>query len=141
MKMELELQLSKKYTQLFVDSDKPPTESLMCFGCDHGDGWFFIIEAMCHLIDQHIKNDGWDQKASYKFVQIKEKFGGLRVYDYGADDYIRGVIDMAESLSYRVCELCGDQGSKYHSGMWVKTLCETHAEENGYEKYSCEEEP
>jgi len=141
MNTDLEKNLSEKYPQLFSDSNKPPTESLMCFGCDHGDGWFFIIEAMCHLIDQYIKNGDWKHEYPYKFVQIKEKFGGLRVYDHGADDYIRGVIDMAESLSYRVCELCGSSGSKFHFGMWVKTLCGACAAQNGYEKYRPGDEP
>lgn len=141
MKAELEHELVNKYPNLFADRSLPPTKSLMCFGCDHGDGWFFIIESMCHQISQHISNGGWEYEDPYKFVQIKEKFGGLRVYDHGSNEYIRGVIDMAESMSYRVCELCGNQGSKYHSGMWVKTLCQTCADKNGYEKYRPEEEP
>lgn len=141
MRQELERILSDRHPQLFSGAKKPPTESLMCFGCDHGDGWFSIIESMCHLIDQHIKNGGWKHEEPYKFLQIKEKFAGLRVYDHGADEYVRGVIDMAESLSYRVCEFCGGKGSKFHSGLWVKTLCGACANEHSYEKYKPEDLP
>ena len=134
MRAELEQKLIAKYPQLFADSKKPPTESLMCFGCDHGDGWFSLIEAICHLVDQHIANGGWKGEEPYKFLQIKEKYGGLRVYDHGSDDYIRGVIDAAESLSYRICEICGSPGKTCSSGIWVKTLCGTHADELGYKR-------
>ena len=43
-------------------------------------------------------------------IQVKEKFGGLRFYYSGGDDYIRGLVDMAESMSYKTCEVCGSPG-------------------------------
>ena len=57
--------------------------------------------------------------------QVKEKFGGLRFYiDYG-DDTIYGMIRMAESMSYRTCEVCGNPGEPNSEG-WISTRCETH---------------
>lgn len=140
MKEELERKLSEKYPQFFSDSKKPPTESLMCFGCDHGDGWYHLIEAICRMVDQHVRNGGWKHEEPYRFLQIKEKYAGLRVYDHGSDEYIKGLIDMAESMSYRICEVCGDAGSMHRSGMWVKTLCGDCAEKHNYEKYRPEDE-
>ena len=58
--------------------------------------------------------------------QVKEKFGTLRIYTSHADDYIRGVIDMAELLSASTCECCGSAGKLYRQG-WHKTLCVQHA--------------
>lgn len=58
-------------------------------------------------------------------VQVKEKFGGLRFYYRGGDDYIRGVVDMAEEMSYVTCEECGAPG-KPTKGGWIRTLCEEH---------------
>lgn len=58
-------------------------------------------------------------------TQIKEKFGGLRFYYYGGDDYIRGVVTMAEEMSYRTCEECGAPGTSTESG-WIRTLCKEH---------------
>ena len=63
-----------------------------------------------------------------KFEQIKEKFGTLRVYTDKNDDYTRGVIDMAESLSMNTCEVCGSHGKTYTIG-WHTTLCPEHAKE------------
>lgn len=56
-------------------------------------------------------------------VQVKEKFGGLRFYVNGADDEVRGMIDMAESMSYRLCEDCGTKGT-LRKGGWYRTMCD-----------------
>jgi hypothetical protein len=55
--------------------------------------------------------------------QVKEKFGTLRFYYTGGDDYISGLVSMAESMSGCTCESCGNPG-KQTSGGWIKTICE-----------------
>jgi len=57
--------------------------------------------------------------------QVKEKFGGLRFYYYGGDEYIEGLAAMAESMSYVTCENCGKPGKPNNDG-WIKTSCEEH---------------
>jgi hypothetical protein len=57
--------------------------------------------------------------------QVKEKFGTLRFYYTGGDDYIRGMVTMAEAMSGVICEECGNPGETKGQG-WVVTLCETH---------------
>jgi hypothetical protein len=64
--------------------------------------------------------------------QVKEKFGTLRFYYYGGDDYCRGVEAMADSMTARTCEDCGNPGKLLAQG-WYRTLCETHAKEQGYD--------
>ena len=61
-------------------------------------------------------------------VQVKEKFGSLRFYYEGGDDYIRGLVSLAESLSHRTCEQCGSPGVG-RGGGWIQTLCDLHADE------------
>ena len=39
--------------------------------------------------------------------QIKEKWGSLRFYCTGGDDYVAGVIAMAETMSSLLCGSCG----------------------------------
>ncbi len=67
-------------------------------------------------------------------TQIKEKFGTLRFYYSGGDDYIRGLETMAESMTSRICEDCGSPGfaRSTKKQRWVRVLCEKHAEEQGY---------
>jgi hypothetical protein len=71
-------------------------------------------------------------------TQVKEKFGGLRFYYNGGDDYIRGVVDMAEEMSYCTCEVCGSPGKLRRTG-WYHTLCDQHAKEAGYDTSDDEE--
>ena len=62
--------------------------------------------------------------------QVKEKFGGLRFYTNGYTDEVGGMIRMAESMSYRTCEVCGNSGRSNNHG-WISTLCDTHRLERG----------
>lgn len=55
--------------------------------------------------------------------QVKEKFGTLRFYYTGGDEYISGMVTMAESMSAITCEGCGNPGES-HGGGWIKTMCE-----------------
>jgi hypothetical protein len=60
--------------------------------------------------------------------QIKEKFGGLRFYFQGGDEYCRGLEAMAEEWASHTCEVCGERGEQ-RSGGWIRTLCDTHEAE------------
>ena len=55
--------------------------------------------------------------------QVKEKFGTLRFYYQGGDDYISGMVSLAESMTAVTCENCGNPGS-CRGGGWVHTYCE-----------------
>ena len=57
--------------------------------------------------------------------QVKEKFGTLRFYYTGGDDYISGLVSMAESMSGVTCEECGKPGTSTRGG-WIKTACKEH---------------
>lgn len=137
MKQELQQQLYDKYPDLFSNKDKDIRSSCMAWGCEHGDGWFDILSTLCWMIKQHEDNTKWqteykqkqdpDYVSDYipvKFDQIKEKFGGLRIYFSGGDEYIEGLVSMAESFSYKICEVCGERG-KPNEGGWISTLCES----------------
>lgn len=121
MKEELEKQLVENYPRLFRGKDAPVTENLMAFGCECGDGWFNIIKTACDLISSRTNAD----TADFLLTQIKEKYGTLRIYYAGGDEYIAGIVDMAEAISAHTCEICGAPG-KSNGGGWLTTRCETH---------------
>lgn len=60
--------------------------------------------------------------------QVKEKFGTLRFYYQGGDEYVSGLARMAESMTAITCEQCGAPAQTRHGG-WVRTLCDAHEEE------------
>lgn len=55
--------------------------------------------------------------------QVKEKFGTLRFYYRGGDDYISGLVSMAESMTGVTCESCGNPGEQRGNG-WIHTYCQ-----------------
>lgn len=71
-------------------------------------------------------------------VQVKEKFGTLSFYYSGGDDYISGLVSMAESMSSCICEECGSLG-RIRQGGWIRTLCDTHAQAQNYGDFNNDE--
>lgn len=59
------------------------------------------------------------------FTQVKEKFGGLRIYSSGGDEYCKNIISFTESLSYHICEVCGRTDELVTAGgkSWIQTTC------------------
>lgn len=55
--------------------------------------------------------------------QVKEKFGTLRFYYVGGDDYIRGMVSFAESLSGSMCEGCGVPSKVKNNDGWYSNIC------------------
>jgi len=60
-------------------------------------------------------------------TQVKDKFGALRFYYNGGDDYISGMVTLAENLSQRTCDICGAPGQE-REGPWIVTRCDAHKE-------------
>ena len=139
MDIELQNKLYEKYPDLFSNKNKDIMSSCMAWGIECNSGWYDILSSLCWMIKQHEDNiksnreyleknnpERLQEKPEYfpvKFDQVKEKYGGLRVYFSGGDDYIEGLVSMAESFSYHVCEVCGQKG-KPNKGGWITTLCE-----------------
>ena len=137
MKRELDEYLCKAYPEMMVDRNKPMTETCMCWGFECGDGWFQILNQLMHNIQHHInwKNKDGNIVPQVVLQQVKEKFGTLRFYYSGGDDYISGLVSMAESMSGVTCEECGKPGTST-SGSWIKTVCVEH----GGQDYNTPEE-
>jgi len=120
-------------------------------GVSINEGWYHIVTLLVTHMHSHIT---WKRRQRAKALleeragedvyvpekvdhieihQIKEKFGGLRFYFEGGDDYCRGLEVMAETWANRTCEVCGETG-KQRGGGWIRTLCDAHEEEYKREK-------
>jgi len=127
MKKEFDEYLCKTYPEMFVDRHADMTTTAMCWGFSCGDGWFPILNQLCQNIQHHInwKNKTETVVPQVVVQQVKEKFGTLRFYYQGGDEYIAGLVSMAESMSGVTCEKCGNPGTRT-GGSWVKTACKEH---------------
>ena len=124
MKKELQDRLFKKYPKIFRQKDLSAQETAMCWGIACGDGWYDLIDELCGEIQNRVDNVNRNRKHKIKnnnpslvplpveeficeAVQVKEKWGSLRFYVCGGDDFIEGAISLAESLSHSICVQCG----------------------------------
>ena len=124
MDEKLEEKLYEKYPKIFKQKDLSMRETCMCWGLECGDGWYWLIDNLCNCIQGYVDaND----RPQVEAVQVKEKFGTLRYYINNGNDYIYGMISLAETLSYNVCENCGSITEITHTKGWIKTLCKTCA--------------
>lgn len=82
-------------------------------------GWHPILVAL--------HQDLMSLDPDYTVGQVKEKFGGLRVYlDSGVTPEIEAAIDAAEALCAQTCEMCGDPGGNRRvSQFYVMTVCDS----------------
>ena len=64
----------------------------------------------------------------YSVVQVKEKFGTLRIYLDGISRASQDLVFACETESGHVCEICGEPGVLLRDGWW-HTLCDKHGEE------------
>jgi len=123
MNQELDDKLCKAYPKIFAARHGKMETTAMCWGFECGDGWYTLIDSMCSLIQSHCNYS--KECPQVIAFQIKEKFGGLRFYYDGGDDYIAGIVSFAEHMSQNICEVCGDRGVLNTEG-WIKCLCPTH---------------
>jgi hypothetical protein len=85
-------------------------------------GWAkaFGYELICELRDALIEADYLDK---YRITQIKEKYGGLRWYDFGAPEKAFEVIRKYTEKSYETCIYCGEPATHETYG-WINYVCE-----------------
>lgn len=138
MKKELQEKLFKKYPSIFARRNLSKKETAMCYGISCGDGWYFLIDALCEKItdiirmkniqyenflerenqedpDEEITRSwGYTPYENVSADQVKSKFGTLRFYLHNSKHCkeIKGAIAMAEKMSQYICEDCGNQKEK-----------------------------
>jgi len=98
----------------------PSVFSLWGFEC--GDGWFDLIDVLCRRLQLETKHGA----PQVVVRQVKEKFGTLRFNASGADERQDAMIEFAEMMSGRLCEICGNRGETIETG-WMRTRCPVHS--------------
>ena len=125
MRKELEQKLAERWPTWFnLHGDARQTR--MADGFSHGDGWFDILWRLCENLEPLVTEAEKVSGCPFEVLQVKEKFGGLRLYVSHLTEAIWARIEEAELESLRTCELCGDPGRRREGG-WIQTLCESHA--------------
>lgn len=114
--------LLERHGKLFADDTGPPSARP-----EVGDGW---AELVCLAVER-IADAARRTKAAVRIVQLKEKYGTLRIYtnlisDTEAQAAVEQIIALAVARSACTCEECGEEGALYERGGVFATLCVRH---------------
>ena len=91
-------------------------------GVSYPDGWYDILDKLLTDIGEVVKKDAIEE---FSIVQIKEKFGGLRVYCHASNEEIENLIREAEREVSQVCCICGTI-ENLEEGGWGYIKCKVH---------------
>lgn len=107
-------QIYKDFHYMFVTDKRNP---ISLFGIEIGKGWLKLLYELCTIIKK------MDSNKSFRFTQIKEKFGILRIYHNSNHDEL---ISLYERKSSKICEECGKPGKLREVNKWLFTACNKH---------------
>jgi hypothetical protein len=92
----------------------------MCWGFP-GDGWFDLLDRASAKLEALIQ--ALPEQDRPRASQVKQKWGGLRLYMTWSTDEMDAVIQEAEAEADRTCERCGQPGVLRQGG-WIVTVCD-----------------
>ncbi|MCL2185988.1 MAG: hypothetical protein FWB86_09085 [Treponema sp.] len=123
-----------KAIEKIENSDKP-LHPFELFGIEHGYGWMGLTLPIIEEVRLYNKKNPDNM---IKITQVKEKFGGLRIYLSSMPDYLQKMICKAEAESEHICEFCGARGKNIKINGWVWTLCGEHEKAKRKAKHDSE---
>lgn len=94
---------------------KHPELFAECFDFSVPGGWRGIVAALCDSLSV----------TGCSVVQVKEKFGGLRVYIDNGTEAALAAINAAEKLAATTCQVCGaGEAKRVTRNGWISVRCE-----------------
>lgn len=99
-----------------------PKHCANLFGIECGPGWYKIILDVCCKLKEYFKTQDPKMLKDFHFTQIKEKFGGMRIYCSWYTDEIEAIIEEAEKVAQVTCEETGNSGTLRHVNGWYYTV-------------------
>lgn len=116
----------KPYTGFWSSGDYDYSYTLID---DMPKGWKKAFgKQLCEEIRKDLVKCNYLDK--YKIIQIKEKYGSLRIYDEGIPEgsKVWDIINKYEDMSTKICVICGEPATKISKG-WICPYCNKCFEE------------
>ena len=90
-------------------------------------GWRPILGRLLEQLECAIVQQPVEAQGDFRIIQIKQKFGRLRVYlSKTATPDMRAAIDEAEEESTTTCEVCSVPGQLVDRNGWTSVKCADH---------------
>jgi hypothetical protein len=127
--------LINKYPKIFQDYVGNPERC----NWDIPKSWIPIVDMLCASIQNYVdtvshydkKQDKWVGVEQVTCFQMKEKYGSLCFYTNGNDEFVNGMIYLAEHLSHNTCQDCGSNEDLGTTSDWIAVLCRKCVIANG----------
>ncbi len=112
-----------------IQPDLTLRNNLLAFGFECEEGWHNLINELIKKLD--------NAPEEMYVTQVKEKYGRLCFYVFGATEASYDIIDEYEKKSTNICEFCGDTLTARIRvrNFWYKTVCDRCALELKYEDF------
>lgn len=85
------------------------------------DGWKDLFLEMCEELSSVLK--GKENEKTFRFDEIKEKWGELRMYTAGSSQETEVIIDKYAEKSRKTCIRCGAAATRMSKG-WICPYCD-----------------
>jgi hypothetical protein len=110
MRKELEQRLFERLPTWF-NPKGDIRHALMSSGFQHEDGWFDILWRLWVDLEPRVAEFERATGRQFEILQVKEKFGEMRIHVNDANDAIRQRIDAAIQESLHTCEVLRAAGT------------------------------
>lgn len=102
----------RRHTQLLSRGacDDPVRARDHPFAFEFFDGWLSVVDEALTEIEQAVSEMSPTERAAFHISQIKEKFGGLRLYYHPRNARIDAIVSQATKRAFLTCEECADFG-------------------------------
>ena len=101
---------------------------------DLPEGWFELFLQMCEDLREPLAKADYLDK--FRFSQIKEKFGSMRAYTFGATREVQNIIAKYEFLSTQVCCVCSKPAT-VQTYDWICPYCFEHVKDSNENLDDC----
>ena len=85
----------KKYPEIFVQKDLDMTQTLMCWGISCGDGWYNIIDTLCHSLQEYCDAPHKDIVSYQKWLKDAQEKGD-ELWAKTCEERLQKAIETAE---------------------------------------------
>jgi hypothetical protein len=120
--MKKDFKIIEKYPELFGVAPFDIRTTLMNFGFECGEGWYRELEKLFEKLSKVVKEQNLN---SYRIVQVKEKFGGLRIYEENGTEETHLLIKETSNFCEHLCEKCGNPSELSLKSGWASNICDT----------------
>jgi hypothetical protein len=80
-----------------------------------GNGWLTLVDIIFDNKPDHIE-----------ITEVFQKYSGLHVRYQGEDSYFDELLSAIDTISRKMCEVCGNSGGHTIVDGWETTLCDHH---------------